>query len=320
MDVAAKDVDEFLGVRPRGEPRSHGDRHRDRGPAHGDDLERRQDREPEPRVPGVQRRLQASGRARRGAGGVRGARLVARRLAGRPHERGRHRQRGIEQGLSHVSIRRSEPEPCSCRSVDAKQLTPNQAMVAKFLVFGETTTASAMAWKLQPVHHVEEPVHRRIPVGRRVAVEAGRGGFEHEKAYLSFQEYFEKLRDEPERWGKPTAARAWCADGAGRPRRRRDRRQGFHVRFVREPRRAPTLISFAVAVGSMKRATSPEFKGAGHRIVRIAPRYLADGLTPDKNALLEAFRWSRSLTYRRITSRWPSPRRATARLPRRCSR
>ena len=48
---------------------------------------------------GVQRRLQASGRARRGAGGVRGARLVARRLAGRPHERGRHRpQRGIEQG------------------------------------------------------------------------------------------------------------------------------------------------------------------------------------------------------------------------------
>ena len=29
-------------------------------------------------------------------------------------------------------------------------------------------------------------------------------GFEHEKAYLSFQEYFEKLRDEPERWGKPT--------------------------------------------------------------------------------------------------------------------
>ena len=31
-------------------------------------------------------------------------------------------------------------------------------------------------------------------------------GFEHEKAYLSFQEYFEKLRDEPDRWGKPVAA------------------------------------------------------------------------------------------------------------------
>ena len=43
----------------------------------------------------------------------------------------------------------------------------------------------------------------------------------------------------------------------------------------------PTLISFAVAVGNMTRAISPEFKDAGHRIVRIAPRYLADGLTPD---------------------------------------
>ena len=33
----------------------------------------------------------------------------------------------------------------------------------------------------------------------------------------------------------------------------------------------------------------PEFKGAGHRVVRIAPRYNADGLTPDKDALLEVF-------------------------------
>ncbi|WP_288273960.1 phosphoribosylformylglycinamidine synthase subunit PurQ, partial [uncultured Bifidobacterium sp.] len=51
----------------------------------------------------------------------------------------------------------------------------------------------------------------------------------------------------------------------------------------------PTLISFAVAVGNMNRATSPEFKQGGHRVVRIAPRYLADGITPDKDALLEAF-------------------------------
>ena len=58
----------------------------------------------------------------------------------------------------------------------------------------------------------------------------------------------------------------------------------------------PTLISFAVAVGNMKRATSPEFKGAGHRVVRIAPRYKADGLTPDKDALLEVFSAVEELT------------------------
>ena len=31
-------------------------------------------------------------------------------------------------------------------------------------------------------------------------------GFSHTDAYLSFQEYFERLRDVPERWGKPAAA------------------------------------------------------------------------------------------------------------------
>ena len=46
----------------------------------------------------------------------------------------------------------------------------------------------------------------------------------------------------------------------------------------------------------MKRATSPEFKGAGHRVVRIAPRYKADGLTPDKDALLEVFSAVEELT------------------------
>ena len=58
----------------------------------------------------------------------------------------------------------------------------------------------------------------------------------------------------------------------------------------------PTLISFAVAVGNMKRATSPEFKGAGHRVVRIAPRYHSDGLTPDKDSLLEVFSAVEELT------------------------
>ncbi len=44
----------------------------------------------------------------------------------------------------------SAQAPCSCRSAARKQLTPNMAMVAKLPVFGETTTASAMAWGFNP--------------------------------------------------------------------------------------------------------------------------------------------------------------------------
>ena len=177
-----------------------------------------------------------------------------------------------------------------------KQLTPNEAMVAKFPVFGETTTASAMAWGFNPyIMEKNQFTGAYLSVVESLSKLVA-AGFEHEKAYLSFQEYFEKLRDEPERWGKPTAAvlgalMAQVDLGAGAIGGKDSMSGSFEDLDV-----PPTLISFAVAVGNMKRATSPEFKGADHRIVRIAPRYLADGLTPDKDALLEVFSVIEELT------------------------
>ena len=177
-----------------------------------------------------------------------------------------------------------------------RQLTPNMAMVAKLPVFGETTTASAMTWGFNPyIMSKNQFTGAYLSVVESLAKLVA-AGFEHEKAYLSFQEYFEKLRDEPERWGKPTAAvlgalMAQIDLGAGAIGGKDSMSGSFEDLDV-----PPTLISFAVAVGNMKRATSPEFKGAGHRVVRIAPRYLADGLTPDKDALLEAFSVVEELT------------------------
>ena len=176
------------------------------------------------------------------------------------------------------------------------QLTPNMAMVAKLPVFGETTTASAMAWGFNPyIMSKNQFTGAYLSVVESLAKLVA-AGFEHEKAYLSFQEYFEKLRDEPERWGKPAAAvlgalMAQVDLGAGAIGGKDSMSGSFEDLDV-----PPTLISFAVAVGNMKRATSPEFKDADHRIVRIAPRYLADGLTPDKDALLEVFSVIEELT------------------------
>ena len=177
-----------------------------------------------------------------------------------------------------------------------RQLTPNMAMVAKLPVFGETTTASAMAWGFNPyIMSKNQFTGAYLSVVESLAKLVA-AGFEHEKAYLSFQEYFEKLRDEPERWGKPAAAvlgalMAQVDLGAGAIGGKDSMSGSFEDLDV-----PPTLISFAVAVGNMKHATSPEFKDADHRIVRIAPRYLADGLTPDKDALLEVFSVIEELT------------------------
>ena len=177
-----------------------------------------------------------------------------------------------------------------------RQLTPNMAMVAKLPVFGETTTASAMAWGFNPyIMEKNQFTGAYLSVVESLSKLVA-AGFEHEKAYLSFQEYFEKLRDEPERWGKPMAAvlgalMAQIDLGAGAIGGKDSMSGTFEQLDV-----PPTLISFAVAVGNMKRATSPEFKGVGHRVVRIAPRYQADGLMPDKDALLEVFSAIESFT------------------------
>ena len=97
VDVAAEDVDEFLGLRQGGEPRGRGHRDRDRRAAHDDGVERRHDRGSVPRVPRLQWRSEASGGACRGAARLRHP--VEDRHARRTHAHHAHRsERGLQQG------------------------------------------------------------------------------------------------------------------------------------------------------------------------------------------------------------------------------
>ena len=161
------------------------------------------------------------------------------------------------------------------------QLTPALAMVAKLPVDGETTTCSGMAWGFNPYlteknQFVGSYIAVVESVSRLVAT-----GFKREDMYLTFQEYFERLRNEPARWGKPAAAvlgalQAQLDLGLGSIGGKDSMSGSFEDLDV-----PPTLVSFATAVGKVDRVTSPEFKGAGHRVALIAPRcYDADDVAP----------------------------------------
>ncbi|RDB64450.1 phosphoribosylformylglycinamidine synthase [Gordonibacter sp. 28C] len=169
----------------------------------------------------------------------------------------------------------------------ARQLTPAMAMVAKLPVFGETTTVSGMAWGFNPyLTEANQFDGSYVAVVESVAKLAA-AGFKREDMYLTFQEYFEKLRDEPERWGKPAAAilgalKAQIDLGVGSIGGKDSMSGSFEQLDV-----PPTLVSFATAVGPVDRVTSPEFKQAGSRVVRIAPAAY-DGVLPDAAGLLEA--------------------------------
>ena len=170
-----------------------------------------------------------------------------------------------------------------------RQLTPAQAMVAKFPVDGETTTVSGMAWGFNP-YIMDADQYRGAylsvveSIARLVAT-----GFDHEKVYLSFQEYFERLRDVPERWGKPMAAvlgalMAQVDLGVSAIGGKDSMSGSFEDLDV-----PPTLVSFAVAVDKLANVVSPEFKVAGSRVALIQPAYREDDLLPQTDSLLAAF-------------------------------
>ena len=169
------------------------------------------------------------------------------------------------------------------------QLTPAMAMAAKLPVDGETTTCSGMAWGFNPyLMEADQFTGAYLSVVESVSRLVA-AGFEHRDFYLTFQEYFEKLRDEPERWGKPMAAvlgalMAQVDLGIGSIGGKDSMSGSFEDLDV-----PPTLVSFATGLGHVGRVTSPEFKGAGHKVIAVLPNYDADGITPLAKSLLAAY-------------------------------
>lgn len=159
------------------------------------------------------------------------------------------------------------------------QNTPTQAMAAKIPVLhGETTTASIMGWGYDPFLSEKSPYHGAIgAVVESIAKVVATGG-NHKKCWLTFQEYFERTQDNPERWGKPLAAllgaykaqtELGCAAIGGK-----DSMSGTFEK-IDVP---PTLVSFAVSTADSYNVTSQEFKSAGSKVIYIAPEYDSNGL------------------------------------------
>ena len=153
----------------------------------------------------------------------------------------------------------------------AYQLTPQNAMVAKLPVDGETNTCSGMAWGYNPyLMSANQYVGARMAVVESVTKLVATG-FRYEDAYLTFQEYFERLGSKPERWGKPLAALLGALDaqiglGIGSIGGKDSMSGSFEQLDV-----PPTLVSFATAIGKASRVVSTEFKKPESTVVLIRP-------------------------------------------------
>ena len=170
------------------------------------------------------------------------------------------------------------------------QTTPAQAMAALFPVLpGQSTSqASVMAWGCDPDDMCVDPyagAHDAVYSSMAKLVAAGA---DYKKAYLTLQEFFEKLRNEPNRWGKPFSALLGALDaqlelGAAAIGGKDSMSGSFLDKDV-----PPTVISFAIAPVDAEEVLSPEFKAADHPVYLFAPE--GDGADAMK-AAWETFHW-----------------------------
>lgn len=169
------------------------------------------------------------------------------------------------------------------------QNTPTQAMAAKIPVLkGETTTASIMGWGYNPYLSSKSPYHGAIAaVVESIAKVVATGGSYH-TCWLTFQEYFERTQNNPERWGKPFAAllgafKAQLELGCGSIGGKDSMSGTFENIDV-----PPTLVSFAVSVSNSSKVVSQEFKKSGSRVVFIKPKY-DHNMLPDFESVRSVF-------------------------------
>lgn len=164
-------------------------------------------------------------------------------------------------------------------------LTPSLGMAAKIPVLkGSTNTCTLMTYGFNPELSSWSPFHGGIyAVIDSVAKIVAMGG-DPRKIRLTFQEYFEKLGNHDNKWGKPFAALL----GAFKAQK------GFMVPSIggkdsmsgtfNEINVPPTLVSFAVCTGDVRDVISPEFKKKDSQVILLSSPRMENEI-PDFEAL-----------------------------------
>lgn len=175
-----------------------------------------------------------------------------------------------------------------------EQLTPPDAMVAKIpLLDGMTTTCTHMSWGFNPHIASWSPFHGALYAVTESVCRVMASGARLSDIRLTLQEYFEKLGDDPARWGKPFAALLGAFLAQHELRLGAIGGKDSMSGSFNEIDVPPTLVSFAVAPGSTKLTLSPEFKKTGSHISLVSlPRDSED--IPDFKRLKDIARFLHS--------------------------
>ena len=169
------------------------------------------------------------------------------------------------------------------------QRTPIQAMVHKISVEKtHTEDCSLMSWGYNPFISELSPYHGAYLAVVESVCKLIATGSSFSDVYLTFQEYFERVGRDENKWGKPLSAllgafKAQMELNIGSIGGKDSMSGTFEDICV-----PPTLVSFAVTTAKVKDIVSPEFKKANSKVYLISPEYDENNL-PKTQSLLEVF-------------------------------
>lgn len=169
------------------------------------------------------------------------------------------------------------------------QLTPIEAMCARIPTLnGYTNSGTIMSFGYDPYLSEISPLHgAAFAVIDSLTKYVACGG-DYKKAWFTFQEYFEKLREEPTRWGKPLSAllgaylvqeKLGLASIGGK-----DSMSGSY----NELDVPPTLTSFCIGVVDTNKVVSNEFKKSNSNVYMLKTK-ITEEFLPDFDDLKENY-------------------------------
>ena len=169
------------------------------------------------------------------------------------------------------------------------QLSPEEGMCARIpTLHGYTDTGTIMTFGYNPKIATWSPFHGAVyaileSISKYVAI-----GGDYKNAWLTLQEYFERLRDDSTRWGKPFSAllgayyiqeKLKIAAIGGK-----DSMSGSY----NELDVPPTLVSFCVGTVDTKNVVSVEFKKVGSKVAILRTK-IDENFLPDFEELKENY-------------------------------
>ena len=162
------------------------------------------------------------------------------------------------------------------------QITQTEASVQKLPVqHSVTTTASVMAQGFNPYVAEWSPYHGAAYAVIEATARLVAAGANWSKARFSYQEYFERMDKQAERFGQPVSALLGSIEAQiqlGLPSiGGKDSMSGTFEELTVPP----TLVAFGVTTADSRKVLSPEFKAAGENIYYIPGQALAQEIDFD---------------------------------------